>query len=554
MGTMQASASRTLTVRAVVDTFGGDHVRVTLAGGEPALERLVSAVGTLNDADDMAKQRPNSLIIVPPRIAGSGDIGLDLLLRRAAAVRVSCLVVDAGDMPLPASTQRLAEQFHIALWREPRLDPAALRSRIEHLVRDPDLVGARVVRTVSEQMTRPAHDFGEIIDRLTNAIDHPTALIGPDGRTVAGATVAEPERLAAELSTLDPGIRDIVIDGEAGQSVLLTTAFPLVADQPRFWLATTVPRGLDSRGSHVLTALRIAALALSTTLVQTSLLYERDNREAGALLDDILRRAERLGVADVERATALGWQLFGWHVAVQVSSRGTVTELPTATLARSLAQALANQGLEGRPVRLSDAIVFWATSSEAPPATQLEALVGSVRTALENVERSYPGIRLRAGVGTPREGVSGIARSLADARHALAFAESGQGSAVVQRSDTMTANRLIRSWLPDGAARSVVAAIIEPLRRADSDGHLVATLTTYLDLESNASDTASALHVHRNTVIQRLRRIRELLEVDLDDPNDRLAVQVALRVGVVRPIGDHASVAAAPERPASRTV
>ena len=96
----------------------------------------------------------------------------------------------------------------------------------------------------------------------------------------------------------------------------------------------------------------------------------------------------------------------------------------------------------------------------------------------------------------------------------------------------MTANRLLQSWMPDGAAREAIIDIIEPLRSSDSDGQLLATLSTYLDVESNASETAARLHVHRNTVLQRLSRIRELLPIDLDQPADRLAVQVALRLAL----------------------
>lgn len=525
-----SSGGGTLSVRAIVETFASQQVREALAGGASALERLVGSVGTISTTEEMTGQRPNSLVIIPPQLAVSGDIGLDLILRRAAAVRVSCVVVEAGASTLPTATRRLAEQFHIALWREPELDPVHLRSRIEHLVRNPDLVGAGVIRTVGELMIRPAANLGEIVERLGRALGYPTALVGADGRSVSGPTIAPAEYFTEGLSALEPGITDTVIESEPGQRILLTSAFPLAADQPRFWLATQVPQGLDSRASHVLTALRIASLALSANLAQISLSYERDNRQAGTLLDEILRSGDRLALAEVERATALGWQLFGWHVAVQVSAESSVTSLPPATLARSLAEALSAQGLEVRPVHRGSAVVFWTTATIAPGPEHLASLGESIRLALGSVERSFPGIRLRAGLGSPREGTKGIAQSIDDARYALAFAESGQGHAIVQRTDTMTANRLIRSWVPGGAAREVVSAIIDPLRAADADGQLVLTLRTYLDHESNASEAAVRLHVHRNTVIQRMRRVRGLLDADLDDPHDRLAVQVALRL------------------------
>ena len=45
----------------------------------------------------------------------------------------------------------------------------------------------------------------------------------------------------------------------------------------------------------------------------------------------------------------------------------------------------------------------------------------------------------------------------------------------------------------------------------------------------DGQDSAERLHLHRNAVTNRLRSITELLDVDLDDPDQRLALQLACR-------------------------
>jgi DNA-binding PucR family transcriptional regulator len=42
--------------------------------------------------------------------------------------------------------------------------------------------------------------------------------------------------------------------------------------------------------------------------------------------------------------------------------------------------------------------------------------------------------------------------------------------------------------------------------------------------------TAKALHVHPNTVAYRLRRVEELLEIDLGDPQAMLHLQLAFMI------------------------
>ena len=59
---------------------------------------------------------------------------------------------------------------------------------------------------------------------------------------------------------------------------------------------------------------------------------------------------------------------------------------------------------------------------------------------------------------------------------------------------------------------------------------LGATLRSYMANRCNVSVTAKALHVHPNTVAYRLRRVEELLEIDLSDPQAMLHLQLALMI------------------------
>ena len=43
------------------------------------------------------------------------------------------------------------------------------------------------------------------------------------------------------------------------------------------------------------------------------------------------------------------------------------------------------------------------------------------------------------------------------------------------------------------------------------------------------SQAAESLYLHRNSLLYRLERIREISGLDLDDPDDRFSLQLALR-------------------------
>ncbi|NEC65760.1 helix-turn-helix domain-containing protein, partial [Streptomyces sp. SID9727] len=73
---------------------------------------------------------------------------------------------------------------------------------------------------------------------------------------------------------------------------------------------------------------------------------------------------------------------------------------------------------------------------------------------------------------------------------------------------------------------------VHELVRADlaAGGELVRSLTAYLDASGDVARAAARLVVHPNTLRYRLRRARERFGVDLDDPDTRLLVTLAVRL------------------------
>ena len=58
----------------------------------------------------------------------------------------------------------------------------------------------------------------------------------------------------------------------------------------------------------------------------------------------------------------------------------------------------------------------------------------------------------------------------------------------------------------------------------------LATLDAFFEEHGNLTRTAKRLHIHRNTLLYRMDRIREISGLDLDNPETRLAVHLALRI------------------------
>jgi purine catabolism regulator len=62
------------------------------------------------------------------------------------------------------------------------------------------------------------------------------------------------------------------------------------------------------------------------------------------------------------------------------------------------------------------------------------------------------------------------------------------------------------------------------------NNEFIATLDAFFEEHGNLTRTAKRLHIHRNTLLYRMDRIREISGLGLDNPETRLAVHLALRI------------------------
>ncbi|MFC5531393.1 PucR family transcriptional regulator [Cohnella yongneupensis] len=76
-----------------------------------------------------------------------------------------------------------------------------------------------------------------------------------------------------------------------------------------------------------------------------------------------------------------------------------------------------------------------------------------------------------------------------------------------------------------------------PLQQADrkGGGRLVETLEMFFRCNGNIKLTSEKLYAHYNTIVYRLEKIQAILGVSLDDPEDRLQLHLALKLGQITP-------------------
>ena len=135
-------------------------------------------------------------------------------------------------------------------------------------------------------------------------------------------------------------------------------------------------------------------------------------------------------------------------------------------------------------------------------------------------------ITLLGGIGQLYTGLELVAKSSEEANKSLEYLLNRDVSEILQY-EKVGINRLFLNQDPkdiEQFIREVLSSLQSPKAKSSD---LELTLNIYIETNRSISVTAEHLHIHPNTLYHRLRKIEDILKVDLEDPDDWLTLQLA---------------------------
>jgi hypothetical protein len=248
---------------------------------------------------------------------------------------------------------------------------------------------------------------------------------------------------------------------------------------------------------------QVSGVVTETYLAERELLVSEEERRTRSLLDR-LSVDTPLDAADSELADRLGVPV---HLAYS----------PFAVV------------MPGRPPHSHAALAARLRRSGWRLAvTQSDCVLGLTwkPLALPDLDEG-PEVLLAIGEPTPRAGLAAAREEvIALAQHARQIGLLG----LLKTEDHLLEILIGRS--PQLAAR-LRARVLAPLA-GDDHGELARTLQTLVSCRLDRTAASAALHIHRNTLAYRLRRIEEITGLDLASPRDLACVYLALAGGAIR--------------------
>lgn len=160
---------------------------------------------------------------------------------------------------------------------------------------------------------------------------------------------------------------------------------------------------------------------------------------------------------------------------------------------------------------------------------------------LDQGQAEYPHDPIRCGASNPAQELSSWRDAFRQAGQALEMARRFEETRPLYFPD-LSVYRLLFQFEHNPELLAFQEEILGPLLAYEGGRDLIQTLEAYFEHNGNLTHAAEALFVHRNTLIYRLERIAGIAGLDLDKPETRLAVQLALHIyrmrGGLRGAGD----------------
>ncbi len=400
------------------------------------------------------------------------------------------------------------------------------------------LAEIRLSHDIHERFTKLSLDgagIPSILEVIGSLAGGRAALYSADGYRVRGAGESSdgmPPRI--HVPSFGGAAREVRISAGRPARTLDVVPVRAGADMLGLLAVGVDEETVDAEGR--LRALEHGSTVLALELAKERAAAEVERRLRGDLVEEVLAgglepdEAERIA----RQAEVLGHRLpqSAWVVVLEPDDDSTEAALAPRGRQDRLDGALSGLIRSRMPGALtlvrSASAVFLVPDELAGDLASVEKLAGQVLAAAGPVMR--PG-SASVGIGNLANGVGELARSYVEARQALRLTRRAGSRGRVASYRSLGAFRLLLEVQSPDSLRRFVDELLGPLLQyaQSRDTPLLETLEALSAARWVRRAAARNLGIHINSMTYRVERIQALTALELDDPETRVAISIALR-------------------------
>ena len=150
----------------------------------------------------------------------------------------------------------------------------------------------------------------------------------------------------------------------------------------------------------------------------------------------------------------------------------------------------------------------------------------------ENLRYSRKNVSVSMGIGKVFIGADSIKKSVTEARKANKVIKTDGETGNLRYYDEIGIYRIFFNLSDDKVLRNLLTEALGAIMQYDDENgsDMVHTLEVFLEQGCNIAAATDALYVHRNTVKYRIKRIEEIMNIDLKDVTVQFNLRLAFKI------------------------
>ncbi|PRR69499.1 PucR family transcriptional regulator [Neomoorella humiferrea] len=318
--------------------------------------------------------------------------------------------------------------------------------------------------------------------------------------------------------------QEINIEGTKLESVIL----PIIVEGQQYGWVQAIAIDRDFSLFELTTLERVCSIVALDILRQQNV-TQVENRYKGEFLNQLLSSPEHNEKVFIERSKTFGWDI----------SKNNATLIFEVLPGHEKKLKIKQQDIKSQAAILlknycdRNKLRYFLVNNDEGIILFLESdLVFANNNIIHQLKALLNYWHVTIGIGNGYSGIKGIKKSFREAKLALEVGKYLFGSGQVIYYRDLGVYSLLLKNTDIAELKDFVQEMLGPLEIYDLNkkGELLKTLKTFLETNCNVKETAEKLYMHYNTVLYRVNKIKELIGVDFNNPDQVLNLQVAMRL------------------------
>jgi len=291
-------------------------------------------------------------------------------------------------------------------------------------------------------------------------------------------------------------------------------------------------------------ALETASTVVALEIVKRLSVYQVESRYKIEFLENLLSKDIALHRLALERSSCFDWDsqegcvvmiiniLRDAKVLKQENPKSSPLKLHKSSIVGEIertAQILRKKVIVGE--KSESIVVLMNGSRDIKEQNIKESAIDFAVKIIKNLSQKHRDIKFRIGMGRYYYDDKEFWKSYQDALRAVNLGGLDNDDEIVHYDD-LGVYRLLNQDAMDKELERFYSETVLPLVEYDNTKgtELVKTLMAYFKANGNLKKMSEFLYTHYNTVLYRLQRIKEITNIDLEDPRQRLNAEIGLKI------------------------